>query len=150
MICYQRESFSSSFPEAKLLTQLHYDEIAWKKDKIPLSIDHVKYEAMDRAGSLRVYTARKDNKLVGYAIFIVGRHLHYDTTLYANNDVLYVDPRQRGTAGLRLIDFSEAALKTEGVHVVILHIKTYNDWSPVAVRKGYEPTDRVFQKWIGD
>lgn len=149
-LTYQRETFPQAMREAGALLADHYKEIAWRQDKIPLAPDGSRYLALEKAGVLRVYTAREDGRLVGYSVYMVTTHAHYKETLYANNDVLFIEKQSRGTVGLRLIRFAEAALKAEGVQVVMLHIKSYNDWSAVVVRMGYEQTDRIFQKWIGE
>lgn len=148
-ITYQREGLLPAMREAAVLLRDHYEEIAWRRDKIPLAPDDDRYLNLERAGVLRVYTARGP-RLIGYSVYMVSTHAHYKETLYANNDVLFIEKQARGTVGLGLIRFAEAALKAEGVQVVMLHVKTYNDWSPIAERMGYEATDRIFQKWIGE
>ena len=150
IVTCQREALMPAMQEAEGLLRAHYEEIAWRRDKIALAPDEARYKSLEKAGVLRVYTARADGRLIGYSVYLVAAALHYKDTVYANNDVLFIEAAARGTAGLRLIRFAEAALKAEGVHVVLLHVKSYNDWSVIAARMGYEPTDKIFQKWIGD
>lgn len=150
VITYQRESIASAMPEAAKLLEQHYQELTWRKDKIALAPDEKRYRELDRLGFLRVYTARKRGRLIGYAVYMVGPHLHYKQTIYANNDVLFIDPEERGMAGIKLIRFAEADLAAQGVQVVCLHVKAYNDWGVLAKRMGYDPTDTVYQKWVGE
>jgi GNAT superfamily N-acetyltransferase len=106
-------------------------------------------EQMDR---LRCYTARSiSGDLIGYAIwFLVRGHPHYRYTTYAHNDIVYIDPSHRGGAGIRLLKYAEEQLRSDGVQVLSLHIKTSFDWGPLAKRMGYEHTEVLYNKWVGD
>ena len=58
--------------EAEPLLQQHYEEIALNKDKIKLNPDWRAYAELDKINALRVFTARKDGKLMGYFVVIFG------------------------------------------------------------------------------
>lgn len=87
----------------------HWREVAVHPDTMPLAVDWDKYQDLEDKGILRVMSARRGDKLIGYSSFMVMPHLHYATTLHAANDAIYVDPSERG-AGIRLIRESEKAL----------------------------------------
>ena len=126
------------------LLQEHYDEIAQFKD-IPLKPDFLRYDAIEKAGALRVYTARDDGRLVGYAIFIVGPHLHYKTSLQAVQDVLFLTEKlRRGLSGLKFIKWCDKMLASDGVQVVCQHVKKARDFGKVLLRLGYRHADTLY------
>ena len=79
----------------------HWEEVAVDHDSIPLAPDWDRAFALQAAGVLRTAALRRNGRLIGYNAFHVLQPLHYRMTTHAVNDVLYVDPDERGTAGLR-------------------------------------------------
>lgn len=151
IVCAEEPYSPRLIAEAAPLVDAHYHEIAWRKDKIPLDPDYEKYAAGAASGAIRIFTARQGGMLVGYAVFIVGPHLHYRQTVWAMNDVLYVTQGRRGyAAGTKLLRHAESALKATGAHVVGLHIKDKADFGPLAKRLGFERVESNWQKWTGD
>ena len=128
----------------------HYEEIAWNKDKIPLRPDLKKYAAMEATGMMKCYTAREYGKIIGYAVWFILHHMHYQDTLMAMNDIIYIAKEKRGSmTGIKLLEYSEKELKQFGVQTIGLHIKKVFDWGRVAERIGYECVESTYQKWIG-
>lgn len=151
-LIFSRERLSSIYEEILPLFQAHYKEIAWNKDKIPLDINRERYFQMNEEGVLICFTGRDSKrKLLAYSAFFISAHPHYNSTIFAVNDVVFVHPSVRGALnGDAMIDYCETELKALGAQVITWHIKTYLDWSPLIKRKGYEPSDCIWQKWIGD
>jgi hypothetical protein len=147
MATYQRERAQDLWEEIMPLLIAHKEEIALYPD-IALSPDMDRYNEIEDAGRLRCYTARLGETLVGYAIFFVMQNLHYQDSLQANQDVLFVQKAHRhGRIGLGLIRFSESALKTEGVQVVYQHIKVHTpETVSLFERLGYTASDLMMAK----
>jgi GNAT superfamily N-acetyltransferase len=145
MITFQRESVSEVVAEevAPLLSA-HWREIAHYQD-IELDPD---WEFYRTAPFLRLFTARDEGTLVGYAVFMVARNKHYQASLQAVQDVLFVLPEYRGcTVGYRLIKFSDAQLKAEGVQVVYQHVKSaHRQMCRALDHQGYELVDLIYAK----
>ena len=76
--------------EIEPLLEEHWKEIALNKDKIKLNPDWRAYADLDSINALRIYTARKDGKLMGYFVIIVSKSLHYRDHLFANNDIIFL------------------------------------------------------------
>jgi len=155
-ILYQRELFDAFYLEALPLLERHRLEIAHFPD-IPLDVDTDRYRNAEQAGVLRIYTARLNHgpsgplTLIGYAVFLLQHNPHYQSSLQAVEDVLYVDPDQRrGRTGIELIRFSEAALKREGVQAVYHHVKLAHPTLGILLAKeGYESIETIYVKRIG-
>jgi|SRR3990172_6984321 len=152
MLIFSRERLVTIYEEMFPLLQAHYKEIAWCKDKISLEVDRERYFAMNDDGLLLCFTGRNSKgKLLAYSAFFLSYHPHYNSTKFAVNDVIFVDPSIRDTGnGTNLINYCESELKSLGAQVITWHIKASMDWSPLVERLGYEPSDRIWQKWIGD
>lgn len=153
MITYQEEKIIDILEELDPLLTDHYEEIAWRKDKIKLSPDYDKYLKLEEMGILHTVTAREPDagKLVGYFISFVQPHLHYSDTLYAVNDILYMSPEYRATeASANLFRFAEESLKSIGVDVITLHMKVWLPFEALSSYLGYEKIEYNYSKYIGE
>jgi hypothetical protein len=131
--------------EAKPLFAKHWEEIAHYKD-IPLDPDYALYLKVQATGMIRAYSARtEDGTLIGYAIYFLKNHFHYKQTLYAQQDVLFFDPEQRGK-GMLFLMWCDEQLKKLGVKVVSHHVKVAHDFSHALERIGYEKQDIILTK----
>ncbi len=141
------ETFAELWADAPDLLISHWHEIAAFKD-IPLSVDVARYEALERNGALRIVTARVDGALVGYAVFIVATHGHYQGSTQAMQDVFYVHPDYRGIRlGLKLIKVSEALLRAAGCQVVHQHVKCeHPELGGLLEHQGYVWVERIYSK----
>jgi GNAT superfamily N-acetyltransferase len=143
---FQQERFVDWIEEALPLLRRHWHELAHYSD-IPLDIDRKGYTALCAAGLMRIYTARLADKLVGYAVFIVGKNGHYHGSgPMAKQDVLYVDPaHRRGSLGIRLVRYADEMLRFDGVNVVYHHVKlAHPALGRVLEHLGYEPIETLY------
>lgn len=140
------ELLSECWSEIIPLCERHKDEIAHYKD-IGLKVDFDAYERMEAAGKLRLYAVRSlpSWELIGYEVVMVGPNIHYADSIQAKVDVLYLAPEyRRGRLGMRLIDYADAMLKTEGVQVIYQHVKHSFNFGPMLMRLGYEPIEQIY------
>lgn len=151
MLSFYREDFCRIYPELLPLAEQHYKEIAWRQDKIPLSVDYQRYKTMVDIGRLVTFTGRDVNRLVAYAVFLVDQHIHYDQTKFAMNDVIFVHPQYRNRGnGQGLIRFCKSELTSLGVQVMTFHVKPQLDFGPLLAAEGFDPGDKIWQKWLGE
>lgn len=139
MIVYAKECADSVLDEIVPLMIAHDQEIvdditrAW-----PLEVDVDRYRLVEAAGMLRVFTARDEGELVGYATFMVVASIHRKSLVVAHEDALYLKPDQR-KAGVarRLMDFAEDSLSAECV-MVMYHSPCGNPrFGTLLARSGY-------------
>ena len=146
-VTMRRERVSELWDEITPLLHRHWEEVAVYRD-IPLMPDREVYAAMEMAGYLRCYTARAEasGELIGYAVFVVRRALHYITSLQAMSDVVYLAPEHRGgLVGMRMLRYAEEQLRAEGVQVVLHHAKLgHPALARCLERMGYAPQDVVY------
>ena len=134
MITYQEELFKDIYEEMKPLLELHWEELAVNKDIRPLDVDVEGYTRVNEAGLLRIYTVREDNKLIGYAAFVINRSLHYKTWTSAICDVYYIDPVKR-----------KSGLGLEFFKLIVLWLRGYKVNSILTQDKVHKPHKAFFE-----
>lgn len=105
------------------LLEAHWQEVAHDKESIPLSVDWDGYRSDERNGSFLPLALRRDGKLIGYNAFIIGRSRHYKNHIFANNDVIYLKPEERGIDGVWMVLEAERILRALGAVKVFYHCK---------------------------
>lgn len=140
------------------LLVFHWQEVEQHQDAMPLSVDWSKYLMLERAGIYRSVVARKTGKLIGYAAYFLQAPLHHAKSVWAVNDVLYVDPAHRkDRTGDRLITAAEDMMQILGAKLITQEDrKDANSTSdkPSATlgdllsRRGYTLAGRVYAKLL--
>ena len=99
----QWERFSVISAEIRPMMERQQAEVG--KDYEPYDPDWDRYFAFDRAGSLRIWTARTiEGFLVGYVFWLLLRSLHASSTRFATADLIYLAPEWReGLLGYRFL-----------------------------------------------
>lgn len=145
-IQYVVEDPATFIEELKEIIPAHYDELCVTKD-FPLMPDYEAYGRLYMAGMLKCITARSEEGLVGYVIFLVQPHLHYMTCKTAFEDIYFLKKEHRlGRTGIRLFQFAEEALRADGVNRIIFHTKVHLDNSRLFEYLGYKHTDKLYTK----
>lgn len=151
MIIFKSEKLDSCLEEVKPLLKEHYREIHAYPDKIPFNPDYDSYHKLESIGALHITTARDNNKLIGYCVAIILPNLHYRDHLYANNDVIYLDPEYRGgDTGYKMMRYAEQAYKNLGASVMMMHMKTYLPFVRLCEAMGMQHLEQLYSKYIGD
>lgn len=147
MTNYQRERAHDVYDEMAPLFARHYLEIAHYQD-IPLDPDRSAYENAEDAGNLRVYTARRNGVLIGYAVYFVRANIHYRSSVQAAQDILFIAPEhRRSRVGLELVKYCDAQLALDGVQVVYQHVKIAHDNLGALIEHvGYERIEYIYGK----
>lgn len=158
MITFQVEKWDDCYEEAIPMLHAHYLEIATDQEIKPLDPDLEKYQQLEDAGFLRIFTARHHNegedgsvatrgRLIGYFVSIVMSGLHYSQTMMALNDIMYIDPAYRGgTAGYRLIKLAAEDLKNLGADILTIHMKTDYPFRSLLTKLGFHLTEENWER----
>lgn len=144
---FQREHYRDVWDELVLLAERHYRETTTDPDQ-PLSLRRIRYEALDEAGALRLYTARVGGAMVGYDSLVVGQN---HAGLIANSDGLYVEKAYRGDLSIALMRFTERDLLATGVIRILRTTKAPGvsqavDHGRLLERLGYSMTEVTYSK----
>lgn len=126
------------------LWQQHHDEVAAYKD-IPLNPNLDLYKATDKMETLRIFTVRENQKLMGYQVFFVSGHPHSMQSIQAVQDILYIDPSiRKGLTGYKFIKWCIETLKKEQIECIFQHINAQKDFGKMLIRMGFEHVDQVY------
>jgi hypothetical protein len=75
------------------ITFEQWSAIALDRQDVPLVVDWEAYLAAERAGTWRAFTARDEaGQLLGYIAFTFQRPIRYRTTVYAQEDTIWIVP----------------------------------------------------------
>ena len=146
---YDIEPYFSVIDEIKPLLDLHYEEIAYWKGDIPLEPDFGVYQALEKAGILKIFTARMGGDLIGYAIYLYReKHPHYSTSAWLVSDIVFVEPRHRNFGvGHGLMEFVETEARKMGVDVLMTGTKmNHPELGALLTFMGHEPIDMIYGK----
>lgn len=152
MLTAHVEPLMSQIDELKQLFDTHYNELALNRDKVPLSPQWHAYVQKEQAGQTVYVTLRDAGELIGYIVAFVAPGLHYSTCLTCHMDILFVKPDRRdaGAKGvLMMIDRLEQELKRRGVQRWFMGTKLHKDIGAIFKRRGFEPVEMTYCKWIG-
>ena len=140
--CIERFSLELAHELLPLFVK-HFQEVEINQD-IPLQPRWESYAILEANKCLRIHVARMDGEPIGYAVWFLDNNIHHGTSLFAQNDVIFVDkPYRAQLIGYKLLKFSLQQLRFEGVQDVALHVKLAHDWSRMAERLGF-----VKDAWI--
>ncbi len=150
MVTFNIESVESVIQEGFNEIKEHWEEIAFYKNEVPLEPDYDKYRQLEKNDGLFVITARNEyDKLIGYALYLIQNGLHYSSTIFAINDLVFISKEYRkGSTGIRLIKYAEQKLKEHGVDVIVMRTKETKDFSTLLSYLGYDEMEKVFSKCI--
>jgi GNAT superfamily N-acetyltransferase len=119
----------------------HGHEVSIHQEQIPCDIDWEGYQGDEDRGFLHAISARRGDRLIGYAAYYIMFHRHYKSTLHAANTAIFIDPAERG-AGIALIRAAErmlVALAAPHCIRILYHAKLH-----VEAERG--TLSRVFEK----
>lgn len=151
MLTAQPEPFAPFLEEVKPMLDLHYEELALNRDKVPLSPQYDEYLRRDAFGMVVTITLRKDGQLVGYWIGFKAPGLHYSTCLTLHMDIFFVHPDYRdGSAGIKLFKAMEKEAKRQGVQRLFVGSKVHKDASRLFEALEYTKVETTYSAWLGD
>ena len=145
------EKYADVIDEAMPLIEKHYDELASYKD-ISLRLRHKMYLVAEILGEFALFTVRDaEHGLIGYATFFLREPMHYEGSLWAFCDVIWIHPGYRKSGlGRQLIQFYEAELTKRGVTVVNVGEKIAHPALGLLLKsEEYSPKEVHYQKRLG-
>lgn len=136
-VTFRLEDWATYRRDCDRLWLEHHAELA--PHGMTMRPDEGAYEALDRAGMLKILTARDGGILVGYVIAVVRRHLHYADYLCAFEDAYYLARSHRhGMTGVRLLRAWVRAMQALGCVKLFVDVRPWLDVRRVWLRLGFE------------
>lgn len=134
-------------PSLSEMFEEHWKEIAKNKQLMKLAPDVEKYKLIEESGNLLSLFAYKNDKLIGYSVNILSKHLHYKELTTAYNDLLYLDRDYRKTSlGGELMAETERKCKERGAQLMLFHAKENTSLCKILPNKSYTVHEIIFSK----
>ena len=150
MITYEVGNAKECFNEIQRLFQDHYEEISLLKD-YELKPDYARYFSIHEKDMLQVILCKDDDKIVGYIVFFICKHLHYIDCVLATEDIYYLKPEYRkGRTAIKMFKFAEQYLKSLNVDMIKYGTKIHSDNTSLFEYMGYSFTEKVYTKMLKD
>lgn len=147
----QREDFNEVKDQVDELTHKNWEDTGLSKYGIKLNPDWDIYETLNKSYMLGVYTVRKQNNLVGYLTVVSREHHHYKNTVFASNDILFIEKEHRkGLLGYFLVKYAVKDLKNLGADVLLFTSNIDKPYDSILKRLDFQPLEKVFIKKLGD
>jgi len=143
---YSEEAFTTELISkvASMIVEHHHEVSSFKSLKIKPSFDL--YSSLYENGFLKIYCIKYEGEIVGYNVFFVRKHHHFDM-MHAVQDLIYLQKRFRGRLiGYRFIKWCDERLKELGVDVVYSHVNSEHNFGRMLERQGYQLIDYVYAK----
>lgn len=143
----KEETSKEVFFECLELGRKQYEEVEAKSSFLPYDPDYKMAEAFIDLSLLRLVTARKDGKLVGYfGVLVVKEFL--TSQMAAKELGIFVDKEHRKSSCFyRMLKYVESMLIESGVSHFQIMFKTGHD-TGLAYKAGFEKTETVYQKFL--
>ena len=146
-LLFALEPFSKVYEEAGDLLTRHWEELTKRKDVFTVNPDLPTYRTLEEANRLAVVTARDEGKLVGYFVWFIFPHAHYQDTLVATEDLHFLHPEYRkGLNGYLLMREAVALLKPLNVTAYTIREKIGHEHPALMKRLGFTPMDVTYIK----
>jgi hypothetical protein len=151
MIQYNLENYEETIEELKPLLAEHNIEVGSYTESLELDPKWGIYEELDALGYLTIFTMRDEGELIGYNIFRVDTHIHYQQDLWADNDVLYIKPEYRhAETTIEFLEFCEDALRDSYyVKVITYQMPVSQPFSTLMSNLKMDNAEQFYTKYIG-
>ena len=145
-ITYQREQANLVVQDIVPLMHEHWTEIAYSQHEAPYDPDIDAFLRLDAAGALRLFTARDDGDLVGYACYMVFQSLNHRTERHANESGVFIHPGwRRGLTAWRMLKHADGELVREGIKAIHYNVpRAHPTLGVLLERRGYSHSDDGF------
>lgn len=128
------------------LLENYWAEADERRESCQLSLDYDSYAQLERAGMLKVFVHKDDEKVVGFVVYIISPCAH-TRILKATTEITYVVPGYRGTGVVDdMYATAERYFKATGVTHVFMTLKTEFGHKSLIERAGFKHVENVYFK----
>lgn len=151
-IKYAVEPLLYCLEELALAAYANYEETGLDPAHLPYDPNWAQCMQYEPTGDIIVVTARKRDKLIGYALGLLGRFKHSKGKTYADLDTIWLHPDHRsGFIGYNLLKHWEAAvLERKPIDFFTINSTHKHPIGALLKRLGYKPVETVYYKYVGE
>lgn len=143
------EKLRTAWDDAMPLAHAHWDETVSDKSAMPFDLNPDAYLDLEKAGELRIFTAREEGKLVGYITYKLSPPgCHSATSRRAVCIDIFLAPAYRkGRNGINFMRFAQEKLMEEKIDLMVTSLMIDAEAaSRIMIFLGHKPVEVVFTK----
>lgn len=146
---YAKEYVFDIKEELLSIMHTHWKD-AEQDNSYTFDLDWDSYYALEQSGNMKIYTARKDGNLAGYASVYVTKSLYGKNRIEAHYDSIYVMPKYRaGKTAANFIKYIEQQLVEIGAKRINIATLSHQPFDRLLEWLDYKHTEKVYSKYIG-
>lgn len=113
---------------------------------IPLDPDWERYFYFEDMGVLHILTARRGDRLIGWAVLFVWPHIDARTVPFADVKTIWLDkPFREGILGMKLLKRAVDDMEAKGVRMT--HVAAKDErFGKVLERLGFEAVETIYSR----
>lgn len=132
--------------DMEALVRDYYARTIASQNMKPLKFKWHVYQVLENSGLCKLFTAREEGMLIGFALYAVHEHLHHDF-IQAECTLLAVRPENRSHGiGKKLVQYAEHWFKEHGVSHMVHHYRVLYHTTPLFERLGFKLEDVSYVK----
>jgi hypothetical protein len=143
-VTFQAEALTTCWDEALPLMLANHRETGacaeWRFAPAKVKLLH-----MENAGFVRLFTARKNGKLIGYQLFFVLFGINYPDNIECTCHVAYVMPEYRSITGYKFLCWADEKLFYEGVYSIARQSTVKHPLDRLYTRMNYR---KIEENWL--
>jgi GNAT superfamily N-acetyltransferase len=129
------------------LVRDYYTRTIAKHGMRPLAFKWKVYKELEWRGECKLFIAREDDRLIGFALYVMQHHLHHADQYVAHCTMIGVRPEFRNQGiGRSLIEFAEAWFKQHGITHMVHHHRLIYNVTPLFESMGFKPEELGYVK----
>lgn len=143
-------SDAASWEKAFKLLGAHHGEIRSIRKRPRLNPDIERYMQLQKENRLVMATARTpEDELLGYCVFFIYKHPHYQHVLCAMDDIHYVKPEHRHSGvWQRMMTVAMNEIKSRNVGMISIRVPSGNEYDQEMKEMGFEDMEKVYYRAI--
>lgn len=151
MLTAQVEDLERVWPELEVLFPEHWEALGRDRQMVPLRPHKEAFFKRALQGEVLCVTLRKDGRVIGYFVGLLGVGLHYAETLQLHLDLFWVSEAERGKwGGVKLLRCVLREATRRGVKRAFLaHKVHYPEAGRLFKIFGFEPVEVHYSKVLG-
>jgi hypothetical protein len=148
MLQVKKLPWAETYPLIAPMLPAHFEEVCWSRERFTLNPRLEVYEALEKADALHTWLLMVDGICVGYSLWFVQPNLHYRDTLWAANDLIYIQPEHRHEHTRWFVEATHDALRSLGVDGATYHMKTFKPFASLMHKVGAEHFENLYGIWF--
>jgi GNAT superfamily N-acetyltransferase len=129
------------------LVRDYYTRTIASRGMRPLAFKWETYKDLERRGECKLFVAREDERLIGFALYVMQHHLHHADQYVAHCTMIGVRPEFRNKGiGRSLIQFAEEWLRNYGITHMVHHHRLIYNVTPLFESMGFKPEELGYVK----